>query len=445
MSASPRPRDAVRPFARATQVALFALALSIGGACESSETDEGTDSDGVGGEGTDTGTDTGSDLGSDLGGVDLGGESGSGAGSGTDGEGGGGPVCETESSETGLFPVYLAVAFDVSGSMGLYEAPQWWYDPTLKWTPVAQAMRAFFEDPEAQGISATLGLFPSSVDETKCDAASYEDPDVPMTPLPAAAFAAALDDYEAEVGTPLQGGDWRGGTPTLAAVQGMAASLDALREQEPDAKFALVLVTDGLPIGCPDADVEAVESAIAALAADGVPTYVIGIENPTEPPSALPADWEDWGACVSGPGGGDTPCEPEDNLDALEDLAVAGGTAPALLLNTEDPIATQEELTAAMLAIADETVSCEVPIPPHPDAGQMFEPDKIDVVAGIDGDSVRLDYDEACEIPLAWHYDDDAEPTSIELCPATCDVVQADPNGSLTVQFLCEAREPVVK
>jgi hypothetical protein len=446
MTSSLHHRRVRRRFTRATQVALFAIALSLGGACDPDGMDEGTDSDGVGGADSDSGTDTGTDNSSDLSGLDLGGGIGQGASSGADGEGGNGPVCETDSSEAELSPVYLAVAFDVSGSMGHLASPAWWTDPDLKWTPAAEAMRAFFEDPIAEGISASMTLFPGPEEASKCQASSYGDPDVPMTPLPSSAFDAVLDDYEDEVGTPLAGGDWRTDTPTLAAVEGLAASLEALRAQEPDAKFALVLVTDGLPAGCPDVTINAVAAAIAEVLADGVPTYVIGIQNPTEPPDELPASWDDWGTCPGGAdGGGDTPCElTQDNLAALELLAIAGGTE-AFLVDTEDPIATQEALTAAMLAIALETVSCAVPIPPHPDPGGTFEPDKIDVFAQIDGESVRLGYDETCEVPLSWHYDDEADPTAIELCPETCATVQADPNGSLSVEFLCEPREPVVK
>ena len=444
MTSPLRTRLSSRRWARTTQVSVFAFALATAGACQTETDDTGSDSD-AGGEGNDSGSDSGSDLGDDLGSdlsSDLGGD-GQGAGSGADGVGGGGPVCETASSETGLKPVYLAVAFDVSGSMGKLDKPNWWHDPTLKWVPVSQAMRAFFEDPAAQGISATMGMFPSL--ETGCDSGSYEEPDVPMTALPSTAFDVALDAYEEEVGDPLAGGDWRGGTPTAAAIEGIATSLDGLRAEETDAVFAVVLVTDGLPT-CPDDGLNAAVDAVTALEADGIPTYVVGIQNPSEPPSEPPEDWDnDWGTCASGNGGGDTPCPEDDNLDALQELAVAGGTEEAFLLDTDDPLATQEALTAALLQIAADSVSCEVPIPDHPNPGETFEPDKIDVVAGIDGEEVRLEYDETCEIPLSWHYDDDSDPTWIELCPDACSAVQADPNGSLEVQFLCEPRPPVVK
>src|SRR5690606_24114603 len=173
------------------------------------------------------------------------------------------------------------------------------------------------------------------------------------------------------------------------------------------------------------------------------PTYVIGIQNPTEPPASLPPGWHNWGTCATGPVGGSTPCEPEDNLDALGLLAYPAGHDETFLLDTDDPNATQEELTRAMQQIARASVSCNVAIPPHPSAGEMFEPDHVDVVASLNGDDVRLAYDEDCEGDLSWHYDDPAAPTTIELCEDACAAVQADPNGSLTVQFLCEARPPI--
>src|SRR5690606_14828636 len=116
--------------------------------------------------------------------------------------------------------------------------------------------------------------------------------EVPMTALPSPAFGAVLDDYEEEVGTPLESGDWRGRTPTLAAVQGIATSLDELRAAEPEASFAMILVTDGLPTGCgSDDSLATVAAAIESLADAGIPTYVIGIQNPTEPPASLPPGW----------------------------------------------------------------------------------------------------------------------------------------------------------
>ena len=47
--------------------------------------------------------------------------------------------CASAHAEAELLPVYLAFAFDVSGSMGKGDKP--WHDRTLKWDPVVAAIR----------------------------------------------------------------------------------------------------------------------------------------------------------------------------------------------------------------------------------------------------------------------------------------------------------------
>lgn len=422
-----------------------ALAIGGGQACTDSP---GADEDsGASGSGNGNGNDQSSDQSSDQS-ADL---SFGGSGSGSDasangGMGAEGSVCESTSSEARLSPVYLGFAFDVSGSMGLHQAPEWWYDPALKWTPVVEAIQAYFEDADSEGTSASLTFFPAAGNQNqKCSSETYEAPVTPMTTLPSTEFGAAFEGYETEVGSPLSGGDWRGGTPTQAAVEGVAAYLRTLVEEHPEDKFALVLVTDGLPMGCPDNSIDSVAASLAALADAGLPTYVIGIQNPVNPPAALPQGWTDWGECQEGPGGDTEPCESPNNLDELDALAVAGGTGAAILVDTNDPSATEEQLSAAIREIAAESASCEIPIPPNPTPGEVFDKDKVDVRITVDGETTRLDYDPACEIDGAWHYDDEDDPTSIELCPSTCDTVTADKNSRIEVDFLCEDRPPVIK
>ncbi len=358
------------------------------------------------------------------------------------GPGGAGPVCESASSEAQLDPVLLAFAFDVSGSMGKYDYPYWWHDPAAKWTPVRQATETFFADEDSAGISASMAFFPRN--EDSCDAESYETPEVAMTDLPSTSFSSAFDDYEDEVGTPLAGGDWRGGTPTLPAFTGTSTYLTTLQADNPDAQVAVVLVTDGLPQSCDGNDVEAVSAAAAALYANGAGTrtYVIGIENPTTPPATLPTydGWDDWGC-----GADDSePCDAPDTLGALHEIAAAGGTTEAFLIDTGDPAATQAAFRAAIEAIRSQAVSCELGIPPNP-MGGTFDADRIDVTYTVGGQTTRLDYDPLCEVESSWHYDDEANPTSIQLCADTCSLVQSLPGVQLDVAFLCEDRPAVVR
>lgn len=430
-----------RQFRKAAQQWLSAAgfcALSLA-ACQSSKDDTGGSPSGDGDGDSSPGDGDGDIPG--TGGISGDGDivvapSGGNSGDG-DGLGGSGPVCESASSEAKLSPVFLAFAFDVSGSMGKYDHPNWWHDPAAKWIPVRQATSAFFEDASSNGISASMTFFPA--DDDVCESDTYLTPDVAMTALPSSDFSSALDDYEAEVGMPLSGGDWRGNTPTLAAFLGTSEYLAAFQANNTEAKTAVVLVTDGLPQGCKaeDNQVAAVSAAVAALLETGIRTYVIGIENPTVPPAELPEDWDDWGC-------DDEPCAPPNTLDALHEVANAGGTVEAFLIDTGDPAATQATLRQAIDAIRSQSISCELGIPPNPNGG-TFDPDRIDVTYTVEGTTMRFNFDPTCQEPGSWHYDDDTNPSSIQLCADACDLIQSLPGAQLDVAFLCEDRPDVVR
>ncbi len=429
------------------------LALLVAAACSSnSEIVEdgnlsgtgstGSGSTGSGGSGSiGNGTGAFSNLGGSLG---LGG-----AGNGATNGMGGGSVCESAQSDAELQPIYLGFAFDVSGSMGQLDHPNWWHDPTKKWMPVVEATKAFFADEASTNIFASMALFPVQGDKaTKCDAESYSEPVVEMTALPSDEFADALDAYEDEVGTPLAGGAWRGNTPTLAVVNGTLDYLRAQMAEHPGAKFALVLVTDGVPAGCDgDDDIGGIADVVAdALATDGIPTYVIGVENPTTPPTSLPTGWDDQGCDEDGDRVDDGTfwCTPPNALASLDQIAVAGDTTKAELIDTNNPETTKTALTNAINAIRENSISCDLDIPPHPQGG-TFDKDKIDVRYLSGTKNTRLIYDPDCEEEAAWHYDDEDDPGSIVLCDATCLTVQSDPEAQLQVDFLCKPRPEIVK
>jgi hypothetical protein len=333
---------------------------------------------------------------------------GMGGGAGSSGTGGDPNVCATETATAELEPVHLAFAFDVSGSMGKGDFP--WHDATLKWDPVVAATRAFFEDPASAGLTASLTAFPIDEDEDeRCDADSYTEPDVPMTALPSSEFGEALDE--------IREGDWRGGTPTLAAVDGVLSSIEEYSEDHPG-RYVLVLVTDGYPAGCEDDqnDIGAVEEAVAAVA-ETIPTYVIGVANP--------------------PLVDDEGERAPDTVSDLLRIAVAGGTDTAFLIDTGDPERTSSRFLAAMADIRGVTISCNVAIPEPPN-GRTFEKDKVTVQYRTGSETRELPYDSECKNSRGWHYDDLAAPTEVVLCEEACGEVQANSSASLSVSFTCE-------
>jgi hypothetical protein len=331
-----------------------------------------------------------------------------GGGAGSAGTAGDPNVCATETATAELEPVHLAFAFDVSGSMGKGDFP--WHDASLKWDPVVAATRAFFEDPASAGLTASLTAFPIDADEDeRCDADSYTEPDVPMTALPSSDFGEALDE--------IREGEWRGGTPTLAAVDGVLSSIEEYSEDHPG-RYVLVLVTDGYPASCDeDQDrIEAVEEAVAAVA-ETIPTYVIGVANP-------PLEDEDGEVAP-------------DTVSDLIRIAVAGRTDTAFLIDTGDPQRTSSAFLEAMAEIRGVTLSCNLAIPEPPN-GRTFEKDKVSVQYRSGSETRELPYDAECKNSRGWHYDDVSAPSEVVLCETACGEVQASASASLSVSFTCQ-------
>jgi len=311
--------------------------------------------------------------------------------------------CRAELMGTSLQPVYLAFAFDVSGSMGKLDEP--WHDPELKWEPVVAATKAFFADPSSEGIEASLSFFPAEDD--RCEVESYDPPAVPMTALPSPAFAAAIDDV-----TPQSEDEWRGGTPTLAVTEATLAQLGAAAQTNPSARHVFVLVSDGYPQGCDDEE-DDIQRSVDAVAAsrDEILTFVIGVQNP--------------------PGG-------PDAVTNLHAIAEAGGSETAFIVETDSAEASAAAFKAAIEDIRGRVASCTLALP-QDQGGAALDPTKVNVSY----DDLPLGYDPSCGAAESWRFDDEAEPTSIELCPGTCDVVRQGAAEGLVLEFGCERRPAV--
>ncbi|MGC4087530.1 MAG: vWA domain-containing protein [Polyangiaceae bacterium] len=323
------------------------------------------------------------------------------AGSSSAAQGGGsvGGACAAEGTSAEVLPVYLAFAFDVSGSMGKGDQP--WHDQKLKWDPVAAATTAFFSDSASKGLWASLTFFPTDAN-SRCNKSSYATPDVPITALPSNVFGTALAKIPQQA--------WRGGTPTLAVMQGVSSAVTQAMQTTPG-HYVIVLVTDGYPEGCNDNAIASV-SAVAAGMLPKVPTYVIGIANP--PISGAP-----------------------DTVSNLNQVAVAGGTQHAFLIDTGNPTNTSSAFGAAVSSIRSASISCEAAIP-KPPAGKSFDKRRVAVKYTGNTGTTQLQYDAACSASDAWHYDDANNPTRVVLCANTCAKIQADSSAKLSVEFACE-------
>ncbi len=354
--------------------------------------------------------------------------------------------CASSSMGTSLVGVVLAFTFDVSASMGSHFEP--YYSRALKWDPVVAATKAFFADTTSAGVSATLTFFPNDLANLvgaggggavgggavgggalgggalggggggSCDAAGYEQPDVGLTELPSDAFGAAIDAV-----TPAGDDDWRLGTPTGPALEGTIASIEEMRATEPNAKYVIVLVTDGEPALCSDQqdDINNVAGIVQAVAAE-TPTYVIGLGNPVTD---------------------EDPDPPTDGIDNLHAIAAAGGTGEAFLIDTSNPAQTSADFRAVIDSIRENSFSCELEIPTPPD-GEVFDSTKVNVNYTNTLGETPFTYDPSCTEPFAWYYDDEANPSVIHMCDAVCQSIKDDyeNQGQLNVEFGCVSRIP---
>jgi hypothetical protein len=320
--------------------------------------------------------------------------------------------CVVYKQQAHLAPVFLLFLLDQSGTMG----DGHYGDPTLKWDPVASALKAFFADSRSAGLNASLTLFPPDLNQSTaaassahsgpelCDPQSYETPTVPVTSLPEPeAFAAAID----AVAPP---NEW--GTPTELALRGALAQAKQLLADVADAKIAIILVTDGEPAQCSGQNSLSGTVELSKSVAGRIATHVVGVGN---------------------------------TLGNLDQIAQAGGTERAFIVPVEDPSATQRTLLDTFATIMTNVVPCEAEIP-RPPPGKTFEKEKVAVEYSLDGMTTRAAaYNADCAGGEGWHYDTPGAPRSIELCESTCQRLQAQSAATLVITFACQVLLSITK
>jgi von Willebrand factor type A domain-containing protein len=312
-------------------------------------------------------------------------------------------------------PLDIYIMFDQSGSMCAC------LDPgagqlcvasgctTTRLDAVREAIEKFVSDPNSAGIGVGLGVFgQQEIGETSCEVSDYGTPAVRMGLLPdqAPALTEALDALEPT-----------GETPTGPALRGACDYAKGYGATALDHQVAILLLTDGRPEApstcrggagacCPTLD-DAVQAAETCRTGAGIRTFVVGI----------------------GP-----------LLDNLEQIAVAGGTDRAYLVQGGD--VGNEVLNALNRIRGAAAIPCELPLP---------EPPRGEALAL---DSINLDYEGAecartafsavssgddCGDDDGWHYDDPNAPQRILLCPRSCDRVSG-PGGNLYYSVGCATR-----
>lgn len=371
--------------------------------------------------------------GSMAGAAGAGGSTGSGGGSTNRGGGGMGVIVPSTASDSGSGgliadaacvatarqgerrPVALLIMMDNSGSMNTRDPGQ----TLTRWELISAAVPAFLAAPTNAGIFAGLDFFGEPLqaandagggggnnNQVSCVVTDYENLNVPIDIVPGANNS-QVDAFTTAITTRRVNGN----TPTTPALQGALVSATAYQVAHPELVVAVVFVTDGQPQGCNNNNV-ANAAAAAAAAAGGAPavrTYVLGV----------------------GPETG--------NLDAI---AVGGGTGPNAFLVTTGGA---DALTTTLEAIKGSALSCDYNVPMIP--GQQLDYTAVNVQTrtGAGAGPAILDQvanANACGTGTGWYYDvpvtaNGPAPTTISLCPASCDPLKATPGSELQVLIGC--------
>jgi hypothetical protein len=315
-----------------------------------------------------------------------------------DGPSGQADACAAVTVDAQLVPLDLYVVLDRSGSM---------VNPALgplRWPPVRDALNQFFQSPSAAGIGIALTMFAHPT-ASQCVASTYATPLVAMAPLPggstghAITLQSTMNTYAPILGV---------GTPTESAMTGAVTFAKAHKSANPNRTVAIVLATDGLPgaAGCTGEDAAGTQAAIAAGFAGNpsIRTFVIGIDPDTQMSTNLNA----WATA----GGGQA-----------FDVGTAGGGAQFL---------------QAMKDIQGSLLGCTFTMP-KTDAG-IINKDNVKVLytsgSGAPVELPHVTNQAACSGP-GWYYDNNANPTTINLCPGSCSTVQADPNAKIDIELGC--------
>ena len=397
---------------RFDRIAAFVGTGLLLAACSATNEDTTAETNGNFGSGASDGDGTGGSSSGGDGPILSGGTTSGGSGGGSGGGESNGECAGTD-YDAELIPLDMFIMLDRSGSMA-----------GGNWNSVTSAISSFVNTPVQGYIGVGLGFFPVDGAGTcfsdpecgsygpcnivfpgfpgtcanapdECSVASYSNPAVPIQPLPGAA---------APINAAMSGTGPGGGTPMTAALQGALAYAQINQSARPTHITTVVLVSDGFPEGCGSNSVSTVSNAAAQGLTQGFRTFVIGIG---------------------------------DFLADLEQIATAGGTAPALIIGSGN-------ISDAFLAKLEEirgSVQCQFQIP-LPTDGSTPNYDKVNVEFTPEGgtkESIpRVNSEADCGSQPGYYYDDPINPTTIILCPDSCTNIEANP-GKLRVTLGCDS------
>ncbi len=284
--------------------------------------------------------------------------------------------CATETATAELAPVDLMFMLDRSCSMGSGS-------PT-RWSTVRSATIAFVNSPDSDGMGMALSMWNSSA--------------------PLNATMAQLPAAGANITNLLNNTGPSGGTRADYAMTTGRNHVNAIRSAPGyDRLPVMVLATDGAPAEGP-APAQAIISQLWNN--DGIPTFVIGIGTAA-------------------------------GVTTMNNWAAAGGTNQAIIAAPNDA----SSFLNALNQIRAQSVECDFPIP-TPMSGTI-DPTQVNVVYTPGNGAptqivTKVNDASICNgMNPGWYFDDNTNPSRIELCPGFCGTVQADTAADIEIVFGC--------
>jgi hypothetical protein len=393
-----------------TYFIIAALAFPVAGACGPGTGSAGQPSaSGTGGSGTGA---TGNGASPGVGGGSMIAGGGTGTGSGGDGivvTGLGGADAGASSGACGITlkpeqiikPVGIFIMQDRSGSMVTGYPPPASPD---SWNNSTAAVTAFVNDPSSDGISVGLGSFPA-LGSAPPDCSSGTNCGTPIVPI--AALPGNASPMITAMQTTAKPDNPIANTPTECGIRGMISQCQQWQTAN-GITCVNLLVTDGTPTECNTNDANLV-ALVANAKAQGFSTFVIGL--------------------------------PGSNLQALNQLAQAGGTNAAIDVSA-GVTAFVDALNKIRATVAT-ALPCQWKIPPPP-PGQTFDPQKVNISFTPKGGAAQdFGYVAQADCPRAtnaWYFDDPNKPKEVLLCSQTCDLLKASAGAEVTVGFGCQRK-----
>jgi hypothetical protein len=239
-----------------------------------------------------------------------------------------------------------------------------------------------------------------------CTINDYATPAVDIAPLPGVASA---------ITTSMNARSPDGLTPTAPALSGAIQRAKTYATANPGHTVITVLATDGFPTECTPQDIPTIAASAAAgvSSSPSVKTFVIGVF---------------------------TQAEQQQATTNLNQIAAAGGTNQAFIINTSQNVA--QQFLAALNQIRGASLPCEYTLPVPASGTPDYSAVNVQFTSGMNSAVIGYARSQGMCDPTrgGWYYDVDpasGTPTKVILCPASCTAVKSDPNGRIDIVQGC--------